>query len=182
MDETKSETLAHTFGSGAFEFGQWRTPFENTRVEVLEVAFAPPRPWPDAAAPDYRDRSLLRAPGDSDLTARVYSYDTNSIYRVVFEHISAFRLLDEGGLLQFWEKTEALGGRPAKTTFKVRNHLWAEESFVSFFLGTNDGWSFIIASDNECLEVLSAKEPVVSHEDNKTSKPEGNDSSESCGP
>jgi hypothetical protein len=73
------------------------------------------------------------------------------------------RLLDEGGLLEFWEKTKELGGRPGKTTFRVRNHAWTDESFVSF-LATNDGWSFVIASDNECLEVLSANPPTITEE------------------
>lgn len=163
-------TLRHTFGSGDFEFGPWATPFENANIEILEVAFAPSRPWPDGDKPHYRDQSLLRSPDDNDLTARVSVYESRSIYRVVFKRVSAFRLLDEGGLLQFWQKTKELGGRPVRTTFRVRNHLWAEESFASF-LGTEDGWSFVIASDNECLEVLSAGPSIFLEGDPSASEP-----------
>lgn len=97
-----------------------------------------------------------------DLVARVCSLDTKSIYRLVFPAIAAMRLLDEGGLLEFWQKTQKLGGRPGLTTFRVRNHAWAHESVVSF-LGS-DGWSFVIASDNECLEVVSVSAPIITEE------------------
>lgn len=168
MSEIKEEGKAQLFGSGKFEFGEWRTPFENAAIEILEVAYAPVRSWPDDDKPSYRDHSLLRSPGDNDLVLRMYLYDVNKTYRVVFEHVSAFRLLDEGGLPQFWKKTDELGGRPARTTFRVRNHLWSGESEISFFMGTKEGWSFVIASHNECVEILSEKEPVISEESPST--------------
>jgi len=161
IDSGKSNDF-HQFGSGLFEFEQWATPFTNAAVEILEVVYSPNRPWPEDARPHYRSNSLLRTHNDADLVARIYVYESKNIYRVTFNSISAMRLLDEGGLLEFWLKTEELGGRPGQTTFRVRNHGWAEESLISFL--ETDGWSFVIASENECLEVVSAETPEITKE------------------
>ncbi|MGQ3278712.1 MAG: hypothetical protein ACT6WE_19475, partial [Shinella sp.] len=138
------------------------TPFTDASIEILEVAYAPRRPWPANQLPHYRTNSLLREHDDSDLVARIYSYDANKIYRVAFPWVSAMRLLDEGGLLEFWGKTKELGSRPGQTTFRVRNHAWTRESLLSFLV--TDGWSFVVASDNECLEVLSVAPPTITEE------------------
>ena len=131
------------FGSGEFEFGEWTTPFTNATVSILEATYAPKR-------------------DGNDLLVRICVCDTGKIYRLVFPTISAMRLLDEGGLLEFWEKTSELGGRPGRTTFRLRNHAWTHESFVSFL--ASDGWSFVIASDDDCLEVLSLAAPIITEE------------------
>lgn len=81
-----------------------------------------------------------------------------------FDTVSAFRVLDEHGLTQLWEKTAELGGRPGQTTFKVRNHLWTEESLISF-LGAQDGWSFVIASDWDCVEIVALTPPTILEEE-----------------
>ena len=164
MNDTNTVVPVHSFASGEFEFGEWRTPFSDSDVTILEVAYAPKRPDPDDKPRYYRDQSLLRTPGDDDLVARVYNSDTDCIFRAVFSETIAFRLLDEHGLTQLWSKTEELGGRPAKSTFRVRNHLWTAESRISFIHGTDDGWSFVIASDLECLEVLSVRPPLITKE------------------
>lgn len=152
----------HLFGSGAFEFDQWVTPFSDALIEILEVAYSPARPWPKDATPQYRTNSLLRSNNDSDLMARVYVYETDKMYRVTFDTISAVRLLDEGGLLELWGKTAEFGGRPGRTTFRVRNHGWTKESPISFLCA--NGWSFVIASQDECLEVVSANQPKIAEE------------------
>jgi hypothetical protein len=135
---------AGTFGSGDFEFGEWTTPFTDAAVEILEVVYA-----------------ALGQDG-SELVARIRARDANTTYRVAFRTIAAVRLLDEGGLLEFWQKTADLGGRPGRTTFRVRNHAWTRESVLSFLV--SDGWSFVIASDTECLEVVSVSVPTITAE------------------
>lgn len=162
MSGPTSQTETFKFGSGVFEFGEWKTPFADATIEVLEVVHSPPRRWPEAAAPHYRTNSLLRSHAAADLVARIYAYGLDKIFRVTFDTIEAMRLLDEGGLVELWAKTEALGGRPAQTTFRARNHAWTEESVLSFL--ATDGWSFMIASDNECLEVVSTNPPVIVEE------------------
>lgn len=135
---------AGKFGSGEFEFGEWTTPFTDAAVEILEVAYG------------------AHEQNGSELMVRIHARDADTIYRLVFPTIAAVRLLDEGGLLEFWQKTTELGGRPGRTTFRVRNHAWTRESAVSFL--ASDGWSFVIASDNECLEVVSVTVPTITAE------------------
>lgn len=144
MSAFERSNPAGKFGSGEFEFGEWTTPFTDAAVEILEIAYAP------------------HEQDGSELVARVYARDADTIYRLVFPTIAAMRLLDEGGLLELWQKTTELGGRPGPTTFRVRNHAWTHESVVSFL--ESDGWSFVIASDDECLEVVSVTAPTITEE------------------
>lgn len=144
MSAFERSNRAGKFGSGEFEFGEWTTPFTDAAVEILEISYAP------------------HEQDGRELVARVYARDADTIYRLVFPTIAAMRLLDEGGLLEFWRKTTELGGRPGRTTFRVRNHAWTHESVVSFL--ASDGWSFVIASDDECLEVVSVAAPTITEE------------------
>lgn len=130
---------------GDIVFGPWATPFADAAVDILGVAYAP-------------------SPGGDgpDLTARVRDLGSGRVWRVVFPTIAAMRLLDEGGLVEVWQRTAEIGGRPGRTTFRVRNHGWTRESPVTFL--ASDGWSFVIASDDLCLEVVSATPPLIAEE------------------
>jgi hypothetical protein len=127
------------FGDGKFAFAPWPTPFANDAVDVVDVSFS---------------RNEL-----NDLVLRVEVREDRSIYKVVFDHVSAFRVLDEHGLTEIWNKTSEFGGRPTATTFRVRNNLWSKESQLSFL--SSDGWSYIIATDWDCVEIVSNSEPAV---------------------
>ena len=144
MSASKRSNPAGKFGSGDFEFGEWATPFTDAAVEILEIAYA------------------AHEQDGCELVARIRALDTGTIYRVAFPTIAAVRLLDEGGLLELWQKTTELGGRPGRTTFRVRNHAWTRESVVSFL--ASDGWSFVIATDDACLEVVSGTDPTITAE------------------
>ncbi|MEL6980237.1 MAG: hypothetical protein AAGM38_16380 [Pseudomonadota bacterium] len=160
MSESNGETDVFRTGTGALEFAPWRTPFSDAEVRILEVAYAP------QPVQRCREFVITRLNGSSPaaaLAVRVADIDVGVVYRASFGWISAFRVLDEHGLLQLWAKTDELGGRPARTTFRVRNHAWSEESVISFS-GTSDGWSFIIASDDDCLEVVCPEPPVIVEE------------------
>jgi hypothetical protein len=106
----------------------------------------------------------LEATQSAELVIWVYVHGEASVYRLSFDTVSAYRVLDEHGLMQFWQKTEELGGRPGQTTFRVRNHLWSEESPLSF-LGTQDGWSFVIATDDDCIEIVARTPPAIELEE-----------------
>lgn len=153
----------HQFGNGAFEFSAWQTPFENSSVLVLDVAFSRPRLWPEGREPT-ATQPLLEALQSAELVIRVYVHGEASIYRLSFDSVSAFRVLDEHGLMQLWHKTDELGGRPGQATFRVRNHLWSEESPLSF-LGTQDGWSFVIATGDDCVEIVARTPPKIELEE-----------------
>ena len=129
---------------GDFEFGGWTTPFTDIAVQILDVSYAP------------------RAQNGTQLVARIYVPERGATYRLVFPTIAAMRLLDECGLLEFWQKTEELGGRPGQTSFRVRNHAWAHESVLSFL--PSNGWSFVIATEDDCLEVVSQIAPTITEE------------------
>ncbi|MBM2715501.1 hypothetical protein JQK88_30715 [Mesorhizobium caraganae] len=125
------------FGDGKFEFGAWTTPFEDEHVEILDVAYATKT---------------------GELVCRVESTDTGLIYRICAE-TSAFRVIDEHGLGEFWAKTRDLGGRPGATTFKVKNGPWSTESPISF--ACSNGWSYVVATDSDCIEMIAAATPTV---------------------
>lgn len=144
MSSPDTSSPAGPGGAGAFAFGEWRTPFTDAAVEIHDLRYAPRE----------RDRA--------ELVVRVHVREAGVTYRVVFPTIAAMRLLDEGGLLDFWQQTERLGGRPGRTCFRVRHHAWTRESPVSFL--ASDGWSFVIASEDDCLEVVSASAPTITAE------------------
>jgi hypothetical protein len=149
------------FGDGTFEFGEWATPFSGSDVLVIEVGYAPNSLLPDAAQ-QVRPLSLFKEGGPDALTIRLCDAHCDIVYRVCFESVAAFRVMDEIGLMQLWDKTRELGGRPARASFRVRNHLWCKESPMAFF-GTQ-GWAFVIATVNDCIEIVSAYTPQITTE------------------
>jgi hypothetical protein len=161
------------WGDGTFEFGRWETPFENADVELMEVVrgYGPLTRKDDEAA--WERRSLLKSPCEATLVVLVRIHQTNGgqpgyfddpLYRVSFQDASAFRVLDEGGLSEFWYQTKKLGGRPGQTTFRVRNHEWFTESLLPWIHGTEEGWSYVIATSDDCIEVVAAAPPVITLE------------------
>lgn len=139
------------FGDGKFEFGRWETPFENTSVDVIDLAWGAGPLWPLVVR--------VQVAGSDEATQA-----DDPLCRVTFSEVSAFRALDEGGLPEFWWETKARGGRPGLTTFRVRNHAWSHESFLSFFHGTAEGWSHVIATDGLCVEVVARNPPEITLE------------------
>lgn len=95
------------------------------------------------------------------LEANFLSKEKRSVVCFSFAHVSAFRVLDEDGLTELWHAS-AKTPRPAQTTFRVRGHKWQFESELSWLMGgTEDFYSFMIATDGDCLEVVSSKEPSI---------------------
>jgi len=157
------------WGDGTFEFARWETPFENTDVEVMEIAWGGGPLWHEDHKPQWAGRSLFKSPFDTRLTLVVRVHESNAdepgypndpLYFVTFQDVSAFRVLDEGGLLEFWRQTESLG-RSGGTTFRVRNHQWSRESLLAFLPGDEDGWSYVIATGGECVEVVARDTPEI---------------------
>ncbi len=123
------------FGDLKFAFAQWETPFQNNRIIILECH------WTTVDVGD----------PDKDLVARVIDHDTRKIYKLTFSKVSGMRLLDEGGLTEYWHETAKAGGRPGLSSFMVRNSQWVKDSFLMFL--KTDGWSYILATETNCLEV-----------------------------
>jgi hypothetical protein len=127
-----------------FEFGRWETPFENAGVWIENVVYDPP------------SLAVRLSVYQTEWHVSESALSPEPTYRVSFPRIRAFRVLDEGGLLELWANTPD-EGRPGACTFQVRNHMWTHESPVSF--ASSDGWSYVIATDAECVEVVSRPEP-----------------------
>ncbi|WP_260483769.1 hypothetical protein [Sphingomicrobium flavum] len=110
----------------------------------------------DGTRYDLKDRDILRS---APLQAEFISTDKRRVYRVSVAQPEAFRVLDEQGLLDFWQNR-----KDVKMTFKVRAHAWSQESFLAFqnYSATEPGiFSFVIATQEWCLEILSGEEPLI---------------------
>jgi len=87
------------------QFAEWRTEVENDDLTLL---------------------SLTLGEGRS-LTAVFEAQTLRSQVVFAFAETRAFRVLDEGGLLELWAASR-VHPRPASTTFRVRGHQWQAES------------------------------------------------------
>jgi hypothetical protein len=162
------------WGDGKIEFRRWETPFENEGkfLDIAEVAFGP------AELPNWvwdPPPSLLKRPRDGTLVALIdlqkrQGFAPPVVYKVVFEEAKSFRVVEEDGLLDVWVAMRDMGGLPfgppdqPPATFCVRNDNWSRESVLSFFHETDDGWSYVIATDDRCLEVLARYPPDITLE------------------
>ncbi|HEY0013468.1 MAG TPA: hypothetical protein VGB79_11545 [Allosphingosinicella sp.] len=93
------------------------------------------------------------------LEATFLSREKRAAIVFAFASVSAFRVLDEHGLVDMWNAS-ADSPRPARTTFKVKGHKWQEESFLSWFMPGCE-FSFMIATGWDCLEVVANGEPII---------------------
>ena len=149
------------------EFDAWETPFKDGELTILDVRY-------DNGELDNEypaEKIGFRLPkkydlDDSILVVRLFFREEKSVYSLYFENVGAFRVLDEDGLCEIWQATAQQGGRPAHSTFKVRNHLWSKESPLSFFSSAADDWSYLIATDWACVEVICKEPPEIQFEEN----------------
>jgi hypothetical protein len=132
-----------TSSGDGFEFGRWETPFENAGVWIESVVYDPP------------SLAVRVSVHQTEWHVSESALSPERTYRVGFSRISAFRVLDEHGLLELWGNTQD-EGRPGSCTFQVRNHMWTHESPLSFLM--SDGWSYVIATDAECVEIVDRGE------------------------
>lgn len=103
--------------------------------------------------------SHFQNPFFTELLVRVFVPETEEVYRIKFSNVGAFRVIDEHGLQEIIQEIY-LQKVTTVPTIKSRNHGWVKESPASFFMGCKDGWSFLIITGWDCLEVLTVSEPV----------------------
>ena len=138
------------------EIKNWETPFGSGELHIVSTHWGT-RDW----YVEYPDKKRYEIDNsfhskDTELTITIFHVDTESVFEVTFDYIGAYRLLDEHGLMELWES-----GKVNSNCFMVKDHAWSKESVLSFFQCTTDGWSYLIASGNECIEVLSLSEPKI---------------------
>jgi hypothetical protein len=100
------------------------------------------------------------SPPDGDLEALFISREKKAVVRFSFRNVQAFRVLDEGGLVELWHASQNTP-RPANTTFKVRGHGWQAESALEWLMSTTDNFSYMIATSLLCLEVVCSTKPSL---------------------
>ncbi|WP_341711139.1 hypothetical protein [Erythrobacter sp.] len=120
-------------------FAEWQTVVQDDDLELVSINLA-------------NDHSLVATFACERLQADVV---------FTFSDVRAFRVVDEGGLLQLWAASKS-NPRPAQTTFCVRGHQWQSESPLAWLHGTDKPYfSYMIATDWDCLEVVAFDPPEV---------------------
>lgn len=131
------------------ELASWDTPFKGKDLEILSVSYG---------VFDHLNLNLNESP---ELLVRVQCLVTKNIYQVHFDNVGAFRVLDEHGLQEIISFPFHKGIKSTFPALKVRKHGWSTESPLSFFMGTDEGWSYMIMTGWDCVEVLTRDEPVI---------------------
>ena len=89
-----------------------------------------------------------------------YSNIDRPIY-VIFKNVIGFRVLDEGNLLEFWDKEVRVPG----WIWKIESGGWFElEKIRSGFLAQHHGEShneFLVTGINECVSVIAECYPII---------------------
>ncbi len=143
------------------EFGVWDTPFMDGDITILDVSYLD-----GELSNEYGDERVrfslppTRNLGSASLVVRLFHKEDRSVYALSFKDVGAFRVLDEHGLLDVWAASDERP-RPNQSTFMVRNHRWSEDSMLSFVNFADDGWSYLIATDFDCVEVVCSQPPKI---------------------
>jgi hypothetical protein len=152
------------------EFAEWRTSIENDDLHLLDVVYKDGGGAFEFFTLGFGVDIPPNRTMSKDLVARFFSADQKAIYRISCSPI-AYRVLDEHGLVELWSAAAEQGGRPGQATFKVRNHGWTRESVLSFFNGAQDGYSYVIATGWDCLELVCFDPPEIVKEQDVPSRP-----------
>jgi len=117
--------------------------------------------WQTIVQDDDLSLVSLNLTNDHTLTATFSSHQQQSEVAFIFSNARAFRVLDEGGLLELWQAFKEKP-RPAQSTFRVRGHQWQSESPLAWILGADEPYfSYMIATDWDCLEVVAFDPPEI---------------------
>lgn len=150
------------FTADGVQFAPWPIPVENDDLQLVSLNFG----GSDEISYPNEGVSLGLPPdvtgvASQVLTASFFSREQRAVVTFTFKKVNAFRVVDEGGLLELWEASSK-APRPASTTFRVRGHAWQSESVLAWVHGTDkEHYSFMIATGWECLEVVALEEPAV---------------------
>lgn len=144
------------------EFAPWPTLVENDDLLLGRLTFDVGSPLATSVR-EGLSYALPPSPQPQsrDLEASFISTARGTIIRFGFSDVIAFRVLDENGLIQLWEASRATP-RPAQTTFRATGHAWSRESMIAFLgEGAKARFSYFVATNEWCLEVICNAEPEV---------------------
>ena len=158
MKEPPANTL--DFTANGVEFAPWATVVEGDDLTLVSTTFK------SGSYVDYPDEGVtLTLDGEDQpygvLEAVFLSREKRRAVRFSCQSVWAFRVLDEGGLLELWEASSRTP-RPAFATFRVRGHAWQDESVLMWVHGADsEHFSWMIATNAECLEIVTCEELQV---------------------
>jgi hypothetical protein len=162
VTDEASKTSVIDLTAAGVEFAPWATIVENDELHLGRLSFdigSPLVTFPKKGIT--YDLPPAAQPQARELEAFFISTDRETIVQFSFNEVIAFRVLDEGGLLELWEAS-ASKPRPAQTTFRARGHAWADESLLVFLGERNEArFSYFVATDDMCVEVVCLETPEV---------------------
>lgn len=138
------------------EVKDWNTPFSEGTIYIVDLSWNGKHfsvKYPDGSGYDLEGS---KRHSDYQLIISVFHEESESLYDVMFEAVSGFRLLDEGGLLELWTQ-----GTKFPNSALIKGHLWSKESPLTFISGFEDEWSHLIATSDECAEIVSDQHPEI---------------------
>jgi len=138
------------------QFDTWSTPFEHGTIFLVDLSWGA-KTWTlekaDGTKYEIKGNDKL---DNVDLVARVFHLESEMLYEIAFGIVNGHRCLDEHGLTEIWSSNP-----PQTNTYKIKGHSWHNESPLSFFMGNDNEWSYLIVTGDECLEVICRNEPSV---------------------
>ena len=143
------------------EFSEWNTPFRKGDLHIVSVEYGT-GPYSITYHEPKRTYSLNEDhPEDSPaVVAKILDTKSETLYRLSFQTVTGFRVLDEHGLTEIWGM-ETYDPKELGGTFMVRGHSWHKESPITFVFGIEGEWSYMVATNDECLEIVSASPPII---------------------
>jgi len=149
------------------ELGEWSTPLLGKEIHILSAGYSKENEFGLGLRREKHyliENSHFQNPTFTDLLVRVFCVDSEEVYQIQFSNVGGFRILDEHGLQEVFSAREKKTHWPTFPTFRLRHHGWTKESPASFHMGTNDGWSYMVMTGWDCVEVLTIDEPRVTIE------------------
>ena len=141
------------------QISKWNTPIEHGVLNILSVSWSS---WDwytgstDAKNHNVCDSDELDSNSLKVVVMHcIHEDESDVIFELNFTGVGAYRLLDENGLSELHEIDVGKAN-----TFKVKGNGWSKESSCSFDMNTQNGWSFMLTTGGECLEVLCQREPT----------------------
>ena len=143
----------------SIEFAPWETTVADDELALASLSYV------GTTKVAYADFELelptTTASAACDLEAIFFSKEKHSAVGFSFRKVYAFRVLDEMGLAELW-RASADRPRPTQSTFRVRGHRWQIESEPQWVLFAEPGgFSYLVATENDCLEVVCSEPPVI---------------------
>ncbi|WOE76297.1 hypothetical protein [Alterisphingorhabdus coralli] len=142
-------------------FKPWQTAFSDDELAILQVSsgqdfIQTTNRMPDDSFVRYTHGLLDHS--IPELRIKAFSYCKGQVFDIDFDQVSAYRVLDEHGLVDIWEA----GERPNSALFRVGGHPWTKESVLSFVMeGVDTSW--MIATAFLCVEVVADCSPIISN-------------------